>query len=121
MNQIDNCLDLIFCCTNKHSTTFRTNKNNKASHVLDDTLLGCKHNKVDNSWSLHKFKQNCLKLYTNFEFCQHKLLSFVDIFKTYNLQSQAIYVDKHYLNKSLHILESDDIEQVIAQILFKIW
>ena len=32
----------------------------------------CKHNIVDNSWSLHKFKWKWFNLYINFESCENK-------------------------------------------------
>ena len=38
-------------------------------------ILGCKHSKVDNSWSLLRVKWNDPNLYTNFEFYETEIIN----------------------------------------------
>ena len=71
------------------------------------------------------FKWKDSKQYANFEFCEKKIITFKNPYwftKPTNLCWQK------NLNKSLHILEanasecaSDDIEQVIVKLLFRMW
>ena len=92
---------------------------------------GCKHNKVDNSWSLHKFKW---KWYTN-KNIQHNILTLNFVKRrilnilTPRWSTKAINLCwQNQSQENLHILEvnanesaSGDIEQVIFKILLKTW
>ena len=87
--------------------------------------LGCKHSKVDNSWSLHKFKWKWFGtipiLTSNLLIKDHKHLK-----KNIDLQSQAIYVDKKIFKRSTYLrgqykwCASGDIEQVVVKKMFKV-
>ena len=45
------------------------------------------------------------KLYTNFEYCEKKIINIIIIIKHFDLQSQAIYNDEKNSKRSLNILE----------------
>ena len=85
---------------------------------------GCKHGKVDNSWSLRMFKWKWLKKYQLQNNLKKRWYTFIEHLE---LQSQVICIDKNNAKKSLHILEegasgyaSGDIEYMIVEICFKI-
>ena len=67
----------------------------------DKSIKGASMVKYTTPLSSINLNESDSKLYTNFEFCEgknHKQLQ-----KYIDLQSQAIYVDKKNLKKSLHI------------------
>ena len=78
--------------------------------------IGCKHGEVDSSYPCTCLSESDLRLYTNFEFYEKKDCKHFP--KHVDLQSQAIYVDKNNLEKSLHILQ-DSASSVQVVILIK--
>ena len=66
-------------------------------------LSGCKHGKVDNSWSLLSFKWKWYKtIYTNIELYEIEIHKHLE--KQMNLQSQAIYVHTKTISNNVYLV-----------------
>ncbi len=87
---------------------------------MDIVLSGCKHGKVDNSWSLQSLSENDSKLYVDFEFrgkpnCKH-------LKKTYwstSCSQKKLKKNPTYSRRWCQLHGSGDVEQVIVETI--IW
>ena len=78
------------------------------------TLARRKQVKYTTSLPCIGLSESDLRLYPNFEFCEGKNHKHLE--NTFDVQSQAIYVDNKKFKKSLHILE-DGVSNVQVEIL----
>ena len=86
---------------------------------------GCKHGKVDNSWSLLKFSEGDPKLYANFEFYKIEFPKHLENIWIY--KAKPFMFTKNNFKQRICILEDGasgeqvgDIEKIIVKNLFKI-
>ena len=80
---------------------------------------GCKHSKVDNSWSMPSAKWKWFNLYVNFEFCEEKDHIYFKDMLIY--KAKQFFMTRKNSKKNLQILEDaandvqiGDIEHVIV-------